>query len=274
MTDAGEWQGRVGDTWAEQWKRTDRSFGKLTEELLGRIGRKPFNQVLDIGCGAGELSLAIGRAHRDCMVTGLDISGSLVATARERGSGLANVQFFQADATDWRPGQDARPDLIVSRHGVMFFGEPEAAFSNLHAAAAAGGGLIFSCFRDRTENPFFTEVAALLPRPADVVDPRAPGPFAFAEPPYVGSTLERAGWVDVKFDRFDFAMIAGAGDDPVGEALAYWSAIGPAAAAMRGMSRTEQEAFATALRALAQDNCRDGIVALRAAAWIVSARAG
>jgi len=34
MTDASEWQGRVGASWAAEWRRTDRSFAPLTERLL------------------------------------------------------------------------------------------------------------------------------------------------------------------------------------------------------------------------------------------------
>ena len=271
MTDNSEWQGRVGQTWAAEWRRTDRSFGKVTEELLSRVERHSFDQVLDVGCGAGELSLAIGRMHRRAEVTGIDISLSLLEVARDRGLSLPNVRFLQADAGRWKPDR-APADLIVSRHGVMFFDDPAAAFANLAAAASDHGSLLFSCFRDRSENPFFTEIARLLPGNPQLPDPRAPGPFAFAEPPYVGSLLERGGWSDVRFDRVDFAMIAGAGDDPVEDAVSYFTTIGPAAAALREMDEGERPGFTSRVRELCRASERDGLVSLRAAAWIVSAR--
>ena len=55
MTDRSEWQGRVGRKWAEEWPRTDRSFAPLTERLLAVLADERPRQVLDIGCGAGEL---------------------------------------------------------------------------------------------------------------------------------------------------------------------------------------------------------------------------
>ena len=63
MVDKDEWQGRTGDIWAAEWRRTDRSFSLLTEKLIGRIGGSGFFRALDIGCGAGELSLALARGQ-------------------------------------------------------------------------------------------------------------------------------------------------------------------------------------------------------------------
>ncbi|HYC81258.1 MAG TPA: class I SAM-dependent methyltransferase, partial [Solirubrobacterales bacterium] len=231
MTDAGEWQGRTGDSWAAEWRRTDRSFGPLTEHLLKRSREFAFGAVLDVGCGAGELSLAIARGRPRCRVVGVDISPQLVAAARERGANHANVAFEVADAAVWRPADDFAPDLLVSRHGVMFFDRPVAAFAHLAGLAAPGAGLLFSCFRAPAENPFFTEVGRLLPQAEPAADPHAPGPFAFADAARVAAILADAGWTGVACEPFDLAMVAGAGEDPVADAVAYFSRIGPAARA-------------------------------------------
>ena len=78
-----EWLGQTGRSWAEQWRRTDRSFSVLTERLLRRTREFAFGSALDIGCGAGELSLAIGRGRPHCRVIGVDISPRMVDLARE-----------------------------------------------------------------------------------------------------------------------------------------------------------------------------------------------
>src|SRR5690554_3555364 len=85
-----EWVGRTGDSWAAEWRRTDRSFTMLTERLLQRSRDTVFESALDVGCGAGELSLAMARSRPDCRVVGVDISPPLVATARERGANRRN----------------------------------------------------------------------------------------------------------------------------------------------------------------------------------------
>jgi SAM-dependent methyltransferase len=272
MTDANEWLGRTGRSWAEQWRRTDRSMGPLTERLLKRTREFDFETVLDVGCGAGELALALARGRPHITVTGVDLSPDLIEAARERAAHLANVAFETTDAAVWEPGEGDAPDLLVSRHGVMFFADPTAAFGHLAAIAAPGAALMFSCFRDRAENPFFTEVARLLTQPEPPPPPGAPGPFAFADQAHVGAILEDAGWTGLEFEPFDFAMIAGGGDQPVADAVEYFSVIGPAARAASELEPAERARFLDRLRELARRNLREGIVSLRAAAWIVTAR--
>jgi SAM-dependent methyltransferase len=267
-----DWQGKSGESWAAEWKRTDRSFGGLTERLLAHTREFPFRHALEIGCGAGELSLALARGHPHARIVGVDVSPRLVATARERAEHLSNVEFELADAAQWRPADDFAPQLLISRHGVMFFADPPAAFANLASFAADGAALLFSCFRDRAENPFFTEIGSLLPPPPEPPDPYAAGPFAFAEREHVAAILGDGGWRDIAFEPVDFAMIAGVGDDPVENAMGYFTRIGPAAAAIREMDDTARGETLAAIRGVVEANCCDGVVALRAACWIVSAR--
>lgn len=271
MVDKSEWQGSSGATWAAEWRRTDRSFSHLTERLLQRTRDFSFEKVLDVGCGAGELSLALARGRPDITVTGVDVSPQLVEAARERGSQLANLSFELADAAVWTEGGEKRADLLVSRHGVMFFDDPPAAFGNLAKQLASPASLLFSCFRAVQENPFFTEVMRLLPAAPPPADPDAPGPFAFADQDRVIPILRAGGWENIRFESFDFAMIAGSGDDPIEEALNYFSLIGPAARVAAEMDEAARGRFSDRIRGLASRNCREGIVSLPAAAWIVSA---
>lgn len=274
MTDKTEWQGRVGRAWAAEWRRTDRGFTGLTDALLARAGVHPFRRALDLGCGAGELSLALARAHGGAELVGLDISEELIAAAKARGGQLANVAFHCADAATWDHGGYA-PDLIVSRHGVMFFDDPPAAFAHLGRIAAPHARMIFSCFRDLAENPWAERVIALLPPgTATTGDPYAPGPFAFADRRHVEAILQRSGWAAVHHEQVDFAYILGMGDDAVEDAVSYLLAIGPAARAARDLCERDRAAFADRLRGLASANLDHGLVAMRAGAWIVSAHRG
>lgn len=151
MTGALEWQGRVGQNWAAEWERTDRSFAALTPHLLRAIAAEAGEAIVDIGCGAGELSLALAQARPNAHITGVDISEDLIRAARERSVGLTTLRFDVADASVWCPEQGP-VDLFVSRHGVMFFNEPPAAFAHLSQIAAPGARFVFSCFRAATEN--------------------------------------------------------------------------------------------------------------------------
>lgn len=271
---SNEWEGRTGRGWAAEWRRTDRSFGGLTEHLLRRTRDLNFSQVLDIGCGAGELSLAIARTYPETSVIGVDISPQLIDVSRNRGANLLNASFELADAARWAPDDGFAPDYLISRHGVMFFSDPVGAFTHLAKLAVPGANMLFSCFRGPSANEIFTSVASLLPTPPAKSAPNAPGPMAFADPDRVRGILSDAGWSAIEFEPFDFAMVAGSGEDPVEDAVAYFSVIGPVAAAMAEMPPAEKDAFRDRLRSFVAPRQVDGVVAFGAGAWIVSAIRG
>ena len=273
MTTGMDWQGDVGRTWADQYRLTDRSFAGLTQILLDRIAALPGDVVLDVGCGAGELALAVARVRPRARVLGIDVSAALVAAANARAGHHANASFAIADAADWRDPAFV-PDLVLSRHGVMFFADPVAAFANLRAACAPGVRLLFSCFRSPAENRWVPDLRQLFPDdpPPAPPEPGAAGPFAFDDPERVARLLRAAGWYDLTFDPIDFAYVAGAGPDAVNEAATYFSRIGPAAAAMRDHPPEDRARAAIRLRGWIDEHAVDGLVAFPAAAWIVGAR--
>ncbi len=271
MTTGFDWREAVGRTWAENYRLTDRSFAGLTERLLARVGGCEGKAVLDIGCGAGELSLAVARGNSSAEVVGVDVSAALVAVASERGAAHPNLRFVEADAGSWKP-PTFRPDVLMSRHGVMFFDAPRAAFTHLRELANPGAELIFSCFRSPRLNPWASELAGLLKVPA-ATDPTAPGPFAFADEGHVRAILGDAGWQDVDLAETDFAYIAGVGEDPVEDALQLFSRIGPAAAALRALDGAARERAQGWMRDWLAEHRSGDLVALPAAAWIVTARA-
>ncbi|MEQ1499296.1 MAG: class I SAM-dependent methyltransferase [Novosphingobium sp.] len=271
MTTGSEWRQQVGRSWADNYRLTDRAFSGLTERLLGRIGGCDGKAGLDIGCGAGELSLALARGNPQSRLVGVDVSADLVAAARLRSEALENVSFVEADAAHWKPN-DFAPDVLYSRHGVMFFDVPVMAFANLRQIAQPGARLVFSCFRSASLNPWATELARLLELP-QVGEGIAPGPFAFADQSYVRGILDNAGWRSIAFEEVDFAYVAGAGEDPVGDALQFFGRIGPAAPAMRALDDSGRKRAEDWLRTWLEDHRSGNLVAFEAAAWIVTAHA-
>ncbi len=268
MTTGNEWQGRVGHAWAQMHERTDRSFAGLTERLLARIAALAGSKVLDIGCGAGELALAIARARPRAEVLGVDVSGDLVTAARERAGPHPRVRFAVADAAQWSD-PDFAPNLLVSRHGVMFFDDPPAAFENLRRASAPSARLAFSCFRPARDNPWALGIAELFDLPPAAPD--APGPFAFADPRRVEAILTAGGWEGIDFAPIDFAYVAGAGADPVAEALALFTRIGPSARALFDAPEADRAAMRERLGEWLETQRNGDLVAFPAAAWVVTA---
>ncbi len=271
MTTAEDWTGKVGASWAQNHRLTDRALSGLTEDLLDTIRQFDGRRILDIGCGAGEVSLALSRERPSAKVIGLDISSDLVKVARERVTKRKNIEFVIADAEDWRAGE-FDPDLLVSRHGVMFFSDPVAAFANLRDGAEPGANLCFSCFRDPALNPWASGIAAMFNRPQSAAIDEA-GPFAFADQDEVTPMLSQAGWSAIEHREVDFAFIAGSGSHALDNAVNFFSHIGPGARAIAERKGAEREAALLRMRDWLAHKQHGDLIALPAAAWIVTARA-
>jgi SAM-dependent methyltransferase len=272
MIQADDWKGRVGQAWAAEWQRTDRAFSPLSRRLADLLAQIATDRgrAIDIGCGAGETSLALADLRPELSVTGVDLSEELIGVARTRAGSRANVAFHLGDAAQV-PAAPGSVDLFVSRHGVMFFEDPVAAFSAFRLAAAPGARLIFTCFRSWRENRFASDVGDILGEAAP--PPRNPGPFAFADEAHVRSILGSAGWRESAAEPVDFAFRTGDGPDPIADAMSFLTRIGPAARALRDAPEAERGPLLDALANACAARLADGTVDFPAAAWLWTATA-
>jgi SAM-dependent methyltransferase len=276
MTWAVDWIGPVGDVWAAEWQRTDRSLAALGMSLNAAAAEAvngiAHPRILDIGCGAGATSLALATALPDAQVVGIDLSPGLIAVATGRAAALTNLTFATGPVEDFLAGR-APVDLFVSRHGVMFFPDPVAAFSAIRAGAAPAGRLLFSCFRPMALNPWAIEILAeILDSPPTAPAGYEPGPFAFADPAFVGDVLERSGWRNAQATAVDFPYRAGGGADPIADALGFFSRIGPAARALRAAPAERRDAMVERIAAVLERHRSGDTVDFPAAAWLWSAQ--
>jgi SAM-dependent methyltransferase len=271
MTNVGEWGGQVGDVWAQEWQRTDRSFTELNARFFPMIAAMApaTGRVIDIGCGAAETAISLAQAKPGLDITGIDISPSLLEIARSRAKGFGKIDFVLGDAAA-QAACHAPVDLYFSRHGVMFFDDPVAAFTAFREAASAEGRIIFSCFRDWSLNGFAYEISKLTD---DAAPTDAPGPFAFASQDRVAAILDTSGWRDAKALAVDCSYIAGRGEDPVGDAMSFMQRIGPAARVIRLADQERRPAIVDGLRRICEDHRQGDYVLFPAAMWIWTARA-
>lgn len=271
----GDWQGSVGEAWAAESARTDRSFNQLAPALNAAIlaaAEPGAITALDIGCGAGSTSIAFADSRTDARVIGVDISPDLIAVAKKRGEGRDNLRFVAGDAAQ-QAAAHGPANLIFSRHGVMFFADPVTAFAALHAASVPGAPLVFSCFRGVEHNPWATLLADAAGGTQMPGRPDAPGPFAFSDPALVTPLLAAAGWREIACTPVDYSYRAGQGDDPVADAMALLTRIGPAARLLREMSEADRPAALTRIETLLSSHRTGNAVDFAASAWLWSARA-
>jgi protein-L-isoaspartate O-methyltransferase len=121
-----------------------RFFGDLTEDVFVRAGIGAGMEILDVGCGAGDISFLAARlAGQTGRVHGIDKSPEAVALARARAkeAGLENVTFEVADAANYHPAGTF--DAIVGRLVLLYLPEPGAALRSLTDLVRPGGRVVF-----------------------------------------------------------------------------------------------------------------------------------
>lgn len=119
-------------------------FAKYLEkgalEFFDRLSIPPGIRLLDVACGAGQLT--IPAARRGIHVTGLDLAANLVQQARTKAAdeGL-KIQADEGDAENL-PYPDASFDVVMSLIGSMFAPRPELVASEMVRVCRPGGRII------------------------------------------------------------------------------------------------------------------------------------
>jgi ubiquinone/menaquinone biosynthesis C-methylase UbiE len=136
-----------------------RFFGDLTEQVLRLAGLAPGMEVLDIGCGAGDISfLAASLVGPQGRVTGVDKAPEAIARASERAAKLTNVHFVCADLADYRPQHSF--DALIGSRILMYFADPAVLLRRLAEFVRPGGVIAFHEYdlkgwKSEPPSPFF-----------------------------------------------------------------------------------------------------------------------
>lgn len=271
------WNSAIATSWVTLQERLDRLFRQFSDAALANAAPAPGEYVIDVGCGCGGTTLVLARAvGAGGHVHGVDISGPMLAHAAERAAtaGLGNVQFTLGNAAI-HPFPSGCADLIFSRLGAMFFGDPLAAFANLRASLKPGGRMVLAVPRTAAENRYLgvavQAARPLLPPDAIVsTTPNQPGMFSLADPERVRSILTEAGFRDVVLSPLDLSMQMGA---TPGDAAEFSTQFGPVATALENATIGLRERVVAAIAKTYADIERPDGVLLAGAFWIVTARA-
>lgn len=268
---AKPWNGTAGCAWVEAQALLDRTLQPFEDLLVEAVSDSGARQVLDIGCGTGSTTRAVGRllgAAGRCL--GNDISEPMIAAARglaEREGSPASFVCADAQTHAFEP---AAFDMIISRFGVMFFDDSVQAFANLRRAARSGGRLQCVVWRSAAENPFMTTAeraaAPLLPNlPARRAD--EPGQFGLADAQRVRSMLEESGWGEVDIRAIDVPCTL-----PENELTRYGTRFGPVGRFLQEADPQTRAQVAAVVRAAFDPFVHGAEVRFTAACWMVGAR--
>ncbi|QIQ00978.1 methyltransferase domain-containing protein [Streptomyces liangshanensis] len=145
-----------------------RIFNPLSAHALRLAGLRPGMRVLDVGCGAGDVSFVaadiVGPAGA---VIGLDAAPDAVRVARARaaGAGVGHVTF--QEGTVLGVTLDEPVDAVVGRLILIHLPDPVAALKHLAGLVRPGGFVSFQDFDlgavgSRPEVPLVTAVTEAM----------------------------------------------------------------------------------------------------------------
>jgi SAM-dependent methyltransferase len=261
------WNGAGGARWLAQRDRRERTRTAFADVLMNRAAAALGETVLDVGCGLGDTSIWLAeRVGPTGRVLAADVSAQLLAGARDRLAPYPWAEALHADAATFAFPQ-GEFDLLFSRFGVMFFGDPVTAFANLRTALKPRGRVCFACWE---KNMSMTAVDAArrllpdLPKP----DPDAPGPLSLARPERITHILTEAGFAPPSFEKIAVTIDAAAGEG-LDAAVTQTLQSGPAARLLEGQPDDVMKTIAAAVREALEPYEDNGTVNLPAAFWIV-----
>jgi ubiquinone/menaquinone biosynthesis C-methylase UbiE len=186
------------DDWREQ-------LAPAHERLLELAALAPGEQVLDVACGTGLVSLRAARRVRPGgSVTGVDLSERMVARALARAA-AAGVHGFEARAMDAEALAFAAGafDVVLNALGLMYSPDPAAALRQAARVLRPGGRAVAAVWGERAAcawHPVFSIVQARVQSEV------CPLFFRLGTGDVLAGCLRQAGFGDVVVQRVATTM--------------------------------------------------------------------
>jgi ubiquinone/menaquinone biosynthesis C-methylase UbiE len=216
--------------------------GLLAQSFLRFALTEPRPDLLDIGCGTGNLLIAARKMFSAAGLTGIDPSVALLARARGR-STLENVWLVRAVA-EALPFRAAAFDAVLSLLVLQEFPEPLQALTEMRRVVRAGGA-VAACQWDFALMPVIT---ALVDALAEVAPAAALG--LRASPVFAGEGELRQAWLRAGFTDVTVTRIRVTRRFADFDAL--WrpllSGPTPSTLTLAGLASVEREAVAAIMR--------------------------
>jgi phosphatidylethanolamine/phosphatidyl-N-methylethanolamine N-methyltransferase len=132
-----------------------RSLQPGRRKAIARMALTPGERVLEVGAGTGINALLY---PRDCQVTAIDLSSTMLEKARERISlhGLRNVRLLEADAAHLTFADDSF-DCVYAPYTISVVPDPVKVTLEMRRVCRPGGRLVI-LNHFRSDHPLMSRV--------------------------------------------------------------------------------------------------------------------
>jgi len=201
------------ETTRQQWQSAARAWndwspflrrwlGPATEAMLDMAGVGAGSRVLDVAAGAGDQTLqAAERVGPRGYVLATDISPAILGFAAENAhkNGHRHVETQVLDGEDLQV-IEASFDAVISRVGLIYFPDQQAALRGMRRALKPGGRVAAIVYSMPDKNPFFSVPVSIIRRRANLPPPLPgqPGPFSLGAAGVLEDAFTKAGFRDVQ----------------------------------------------------------------------------
>lgn len=130
------------DKWSETYEQdgSSRWLREVQDSALALLELRAEDRLLDLACGTGAaVRTAAPLVER---AVGCDLSEGMLAQARVRAEGIANVSFVEANVAEGLPFEDGDFTAVLCTTAFHHFSGPERAVAEIARVLAPGGRVV------------------------------------------------------------------------------------------------------------------------------------
>jgi ubiquinone/menaquinone biosynthesis C-methylase UbiE len=206
---------RASGYYERYWKD---QLAPAQERLLRMAGLQAGEQVLDVACGTGIVTLEAARTvGPEGSVTATDISDAMVRMAFRSAdqAGLGNVTGVRADAESLPLG-DSTFDVALCSLGLMYVVHPVSALREMHRTLVPGGRVSVAVWGER-RNCGWAEIFPIVDR--RVSSDVCPMFFQLGTSDTLRVAMEEAGFRNIEVCRFQTKLVYADEGEAIGAAF-------------------------------------------------------